>query len=111
MLHSLFQHSLRFDRIVRYDEQFVTRLLVDDGQVRGVAALDIRDGVVRCIRARAVILCTGGAGKIFSVLAEQEINIDLISSSNLVITCVVPEKDLARGAIALHEALIETDDS
>lgn len=53
----------------------------------------------------------GIAGKIFSVLAEQEINIDLISSSNLVITCVVPEKDLARGAIALHEALIETDDS
>ena len=25
MLHALFQHSLRFDRIVRYDEQFVTQ--------------------------------------------------------------------------------------
>ncbi len=65
MLHSLFQHSMRFDRIVRYDEQFVTKLLVDDGAVRGVAALDIREGVVRVILGRAVILTTGGAGKCF----------------------------------------------
>ncbi|MGE4619593.1 MAG: aspartate kinase [Planctomycetota bacterium] len=53
----------------------------------------------------------GVAGKIFSVLAEQKINLDLISSSNLVIICVVPEKDLDRGATALHAALIETDQS
>jgi fumarate reductase flavoprotein subunit len=65
MLHALFQHSLRFDRIVRYDEQFVTKLIVEGGAVRGVTALDVREGVVRCFLARAVILCTGGAGKIF----------------------------------------------
>ncbi len=65
MLHSLFQHSMQFDQIVRYDEQFVTKLLVDDGAVRGVASLDIREGVVRVILGRAVILATGGAGKIF----------------------------------------------
>ncbi len=53
----------------------------------------------------------GVAGKIFTVLAEQQINLDLISSSNLVITCVVKEKDLARGAKALHDALIETDNN
>ena len=65
MLHALFQHSLRFDRIVRYDENFVTKLIVDGGAVRGVAALDIRTGAVRAILGRAVILATGGAGKIF----------------------------------------------
>ena len=65
MLHTLFQHSMRFDRIVRYDENFVTRLLVDDGAVRGVAALDIRTGAMRCFLGRAVILATGGAGKCF----------------------------------------------
>jgi succinate dehydrogenase flavoprotein subunit len=65
MLHALFQHSLRFDRIVRYDEYFVTKLVVDGGAVRGVAALDIRTGAVRAILGRAVILATGGAGKIF----------------------------------------------
>jgi fumarate reductase flavoprotein subunit len=65
MLHALFQHSLRFDNIVRYDEHFATKLLVDGGTVRGVAALDIRTGVVRVVLGRAVIMATGGAGKIF----------------------------------------------
>ena len=65
MLHSLFQHSMRFDSIIRYDEQFVTKLLVDDGVVRGVSALDIRTGKVSAVLGRSVILATGGAGKIF----------------------------------------------
>lgn len=65
MLHSLFQHSMRFDSIVRYDEQFVTKLLMDDGVVRGVSALDIRTGKVSAVLGRSVILATGGAGKIF----------------------------------------------
>jgi fumarate reductase flavoprotein subunit len=65
LLHSLFQHSLRFDQIVRYDEYFVTQLLVEDAAVRGVAALDIREGVVCAVLGRAVVLATGGAGKIF----------------------------------------------
>ncbi|NCG55783.1 MAG: ACT domain-containing protein, partial [Proteobacteria bacterium] len=51
----------------------------------------------------------GIAGTIFKILADQKINLDLISSSNLVITCVVPEGDLVRGTRALHEGLIETD--
>jgi len=65
MLHSLFQHTLRFDNIIRYDEHFATRLLIEDGAVRGVAALDIRAGVMRVVLGRAVIMATGGAGKIF----------------------------------------------
>ncbi len=65
MLHTLFQHSMRFDRIVRYDEQFVTKLLVDGNRVGGVSALDVRTGEVRAVLGRAVILATGGAGKIF----------------------------------------------
>jgi fumarate reductase flavoprotein subunit len=65
MLHSLFQHSLRFERIVRYDEHFVSKLLVEGGRVHGVAALDVRSGAMRVILGRAVILATGGAGKVF----------------------------------------------
>jgi fumarate reductase flavoprotein subunit len=65
MLHSLFQHSMRFENIVRYDEFFVTKLLTDDGACKGVAALEIRTGEFHAILGSAVILATGGAGKIF----------------------------------------------
>ena len=65
MLHTLFQTSLKYERIVRYDEWFVTRLVVDDGRCRGVVAMELRTGLVRLIAAKAVILCTGGAGRIF----------------------------------------------
>src|ERR671919_1679374 len=65
MLHALFQTSLKYERVVRYDEFFVTRLLVEDGRCAGVAAIDLRDSKVRCILAKAVILCTGGAGRVF----------------------------------------------
>jgi fumarate reductase flavoprotein subunit len=65
MLHALFQTSLKYDSIVRYDEWFATSLLVEDGRVCGVAALNLHDGQIRPITAKAVIICTGGAGRIF----------------------------------------------
>jgi fumarate reductase flavoprotein subunit len=65
MLHALFQTSQKYNNVVRYDEWFVTRLLMDDGRVQGVAAIELRTGQVRAIGAKAVVLCTGGAGRIF----------------------------------------------
>ena len=65
MLHALFQTSLKYDNIVRYDEFFLTSLLSDDGKVRGVTALNIYTGHLEGISAKAVIMCTGGAGRIF----------------------------------------------
>jgi fumarate reductase flavoprotein subunit len=65
MLHTLFQTSLKYASVVRYDEWFVTRLLVDDGIVQGVIALELATGRIEAISARAVILCTGGCGRVF----------------------------------------------
>ena len=65
MLHTLFQTSLKYASVVRYDEWVVTRLLVDDGRVQGVVALDLKSGKIEAITARAVIICTGGCGKVF----------------------------------------------
>ena len=73
MLHALFQTSLKYDRIVRYDEWFATSLLVEDGRVCGVAALNVHDGTVRAITAKAVIICTGGAGRIFQFTTNAAI--------------------------------------
>jgi len=65
MLHALFQTSLKYEKITRYDEWFATSLLIEDGEVCGVTALNLHDGQMRPIVAKAVIMCTGGAGRIF----------------------------------------------
>ncbi len=65
LLHTLFQTSLKFSNIHRYDEWFVTSLLVDDGKVDGVTAIELRTGDLVTILAKAVIVATGGCGKIF----------------------------------------------
>jgi fumarate reductase flavoprotein subunit len=73
MLHTLFQTSLKYTSVVRYDEWFVTRLLVDDGRVQGVVALELMSGRVEAITARAVILCTGGCGRVFPFTTNASI--------------------------------------
>ncbi|MGY1619735.1 fumarate reductase (quinol) flavoprotein subunit [Geodermatophilus sp. SYSU D00691] len=74
MLHTLFQTSLRFGEVTRYDEQFVTRLLVDDGRVHGVVAIELLSGRIGAITAKAVVLCTGGCGKVFPFTTNATIN-------------------------------------
>ena len=73
MLHTLFQTSLKYRSVKRYDEWFVTRLLVDDGRCAGVVAIEIATGEIHSIMAKAVILCTGGCGKIFPFTTNANI--------------------------------------
>jgi fumarate reductase flavoprotein subunit len=65
MLHTLFQRSMKHPSIRRFDEHFCCDLLVDDGRAQGVLAVEIATGRFRLIRARAVIIATGGAGRVF----------------------------------------------
>jgi fumarate reductase flavoprotein subunit len=73
LLHTLFQTSLKYDRIVRYDEWFITRLLIDDGRACGVVAVDLMSGRIEPITARAVILATGGCGRVFPFTTNANI--------------------------------------
>lgn len=73
MLHTLFQTSLKYRSVKRYDEWFVSKLLVDDGRCRGVTAIELATGEVHAIAAKAVILCTGGCGKIFPFTTNANI--------------------------------------
>ncbi len=65
LLHTLFQTSMQYGDIVRYDEVFVSKLLMDGNECRGVAGLDVRTGEMMGVLGRAVILATGGAGKVW----------------------------------------------
>jgi succinate dehydrogenase flavoprotein subunit len=73
MLHTLFQTSLKYTAITRYDEFFVTKLLVDDGRVQGVVAIELMSGKIHAILAKAVILCTGGCGRVFPFTTNANI--------------------------------------
>ena len=65
ILHTLFQTSLQFPSIQRFDEYYATELLVDEGRCAGFTAIEMRSGQMRCFAARAVIIAGGGAGRMF----------------------------------------------
>jgi fumarate reductase flavoprotein subunit len=65
ILHTLFQTSLKFPSIERFDEYYATDLLVDEGRCQGFTAIEMRTGQMRQFQARAVIIAGGGAGRMF----------------------------------------------
>jgi fumarate reductase flavoprotein subunit len=73
MLHTLFQTSLKYDTVIRYDEWFVTKLLVDNGCVQGAVAIELMSGKIQAITANAIILCTGGCGRVFPFTTNANI--------------------------------------
>lgn len=73
LLHTLFQRVLAYGDIARYDEWFATTLLVEDGVVRGVVAIELATGRIETILADAVIVCTGGCGRVFPFTTNANI--------------------------------------
>ena len=64
MLHVMFEQLIK-SGVRRYEEWFVTGLIKEDDRVCGVTALEIRTGQLYAIRAKTIILCTGGLGRTF----------------------------------------------
>jgi succinate dehydrogenase / fumarate reductase flavoprotein subunit len=64
LLHTLYEQSLRHGVKV-YPERHLFKLIVEDGVCKGGVALDLQRGQLEVIRAKVVILATGGYGRIF----------------------------------------------
>jgi succinate dehydrogenase / fumarate reductase flavoprotein subunit len=64
MLHTLYQQSLKYDATF-YIEYFAIDLIMEDGECRGIIAIDMAEGTLHRFRARRVILATGGYGRSF----------------------------------------------
>ena len=62
MLHTLYQQSLKHDATF-FIEYFALDLIMENGECRGVVALDMSDGTLHRFRAHEVILATGGYGR------------------------------------------------
>lgn len=92
MLHTLFQTTLKYREVKRYDEVFVTRLLHDDERVHGVVGIGLYSGQMQAVTAKAVILATGGCGKVFPFTTNANINTG--DGMGLAYRAGVPLKDM-----------------
>jgi succinate dehydrogenase / fumarate reductase flavoprotein subunit len=64
MLHTLYQQSLKYDADF-YIEYFALDLIMENGVCRGVIALCLEDGSIHRFRSHAVVLATGGYGRVY----------------------------------------------
>jgi len=72
ILHTLYQQNLRAGTHF-YQEFFALDLITDDDGCHGVMAWDIANGTYHLFQAKAVILATGGAGRIFKITTNAHI--------------------------------------
>ncbi|MGH2588427.1 MAG: FAD-binding protein, partial [Dehalococcoidia bacterium] len=64
LLHTLYEQLV--DRGVQvYEEWYVTSLIVEAGRCTGVVAMDVLTGDLQIIRAKTVIMATGGNGRVY----------------------------------------------
>jgi succinate dehydrogenase / fumarate reductase flavoprotein subunit len=74
MLHTLYQRNVRA-RTQFFVEWMALDLVRDsDGDILGVVALEMETGEVMILQARATLLATGGAGRIYSASTNAFIN-------------------------------------
>ncbi len=64
ILHTLYQQSLKHDANF-FIEYFAVDLIMEDGECKGVIAIDMSDGTVHLFRGHAIILATGGYGRTY----------------------------------------------
>jgi len=74
ILHTLFQRSLIYDNIERFDEWFVTSLIVENNRFKGLTAINIKDGTLHYFEGKAAIICTGGIGQLYKTTSNGAIN-------------------------------------
>ncbi|MCG3114232.1 MAG: FAD-binding protein [Candidatus Manganitrophus sp. SA1] len=73
LVHLLYEQLVKRAAHV-YEEWYVTSLIVEEGVCRGVVALNIFNGELTEIRAKAVLLATGGYGRVYLISTNGLIN-------------------------------------
>lgn len=73
LLHAMYEQLMK-RRCKVYEEWYVTALVVEEGRCCGVVAWDVIHGGLQVLRAKAVILATGGSGRVFSTSTNAVIN-------------------------------------
>ncbi len=73
LLHVMYEQILKAGVWI-YDEWMVVSLVIEEGECRGVICLNIFSGKLHRLHAKAVILATGGYGRVYSHTTNALIN-------------------------------------
>ena len=71
-MQALYDQLLRFKNFKRYDEVFATKLLLDNGRFAGITVMDLPSGGFYTIRAKALLMASGGLGSTPEALTPSE---------------------------------------
>ncbi len=66
-MQTLYDTTRKFDNIQFFQEWFVTSLIVDHGTFRGLTTIDMKTGDFHPFNAKAGIIATGGAGRLYKI--------------------------------------------
>lgn len=73
LLHTIYEQALRHG-VRFYAEWYVLDLLIEDNVCRGIVVMNILDGTIHTVRARAVMFATGGYGRAFKITSNAYAN-------------------------------------
>ncbi|MBI1309525.1 MAG: FAD-binding protein [Proteobacteria bacterium] len=65
MLHTLWEQAIKYG-VKIYDEYYLMKLTTDKDRASGAIVMDIKDGKLHQINAKAVCVATGGYGRLFA---------------------------------------------
>ena len=91
LLHTLYEQAIR-KNVAFHDEWLVANLVIRDGAVRGLIALELATGKIVPLQAKAVVFGTGGYGRVF--LKSTNAFINLGSGIGMAYRAGVPLKDM-----------------
>ncbi len=70
ILHELICNLMKYGVKV-YDEWYVMRLILEEGQAKGVVIYHLLDGQIEVVRAKAIMFATGGYGRVYNTTSND----------------------------------------
>jgi len=64
-MHTLYGRAIIQENITFHNEYFATSIIIDDNIFKGLTALELKTGEMHALRAKAVIMATGGYARIY----------------------------------------------
>jgi succinate dehydrogenase / fumarate reductase flavoprotein subunit len=64
-MQALYDTLLKYNNFKRYDEGFVTSLLIEDGRFAGLTLYDAPSGEFQIVRGKALLIASGGLGNLY----------------------------------------------